>query len=276
MLIVIVGMIMSRKKGKGVPQALKLFLMLSISNIVWGTLTCTWFGIDLAILPQFLKDISLSYFSPAKTSDAAMITQNLQLFCFSLGLLHLTIAHIIGIIRRTKSKSLKVFAEIGTLSIVWGIYNVVLFLVVSNDTRSFPMLPVSLYLIAGGFVLCFMFNSYEGNLGKSILASCQNIIGMVLSITNAFSDVMSYIRLWAVGLAGAAIATTINDMAGPMLGNFLIFAGLILLVAGHGINYVLAVMGVVVHGVRLNTLEFSGHVGVTWSGTRFKPFAEKR
>jgi len=86
---------------------------------------------------------------------------------------------------------------------------------------------------------------------------------------------MSYIRLWAVGLAGASIATTVNTMAGPMLGSFLVFAAIILLAAGHGLNLVLNVLSVLVHGVRLNTLEFSGHLGLTWSGTAYRPFAKK-
>jgi len=87
---------------------------------------------------------------------------------------------------------------------------------------------------------------------------------------------MSYIRLWAVGLAGAAIAGTINQMAGPMLGHFLFFIfGIILLVFGHGLNLVLNTLSVLVHGVRLNTLEFSGHAGLTWAGFAYKPFAKR-
>jgi V/A-type H+-transporting ATPase subunit I len=87
---------------------------------------------------------------------------------------------------------------------------------------------------------------------------------------------MSYIRLWAVGLAGAAIANTVNSMAGPMLGSFIFFMGVILLVFGHGLNLVLNALSVLVHGVRLNTLEFSGHVGLTWAGTPYKPFKEDK
>jgi V/A-type H+-transporting ATPase subunit I len=159
---------------------------------------------------------------------------------------------------------------------LWGMFNVVLFLVVSNKTRSFPMLPASIYLLAGGFALTFVFASYEGSIGRSILSSVKNIISVVLGITNVFSDIMSYIRLWAVGLAGASIAATVNTMAGPMLGNFLIFVAVILLVFGHGLNLILNVLSVLVHGVRLNTLEFSSHLGLTWSGTAYRPFAEKR
>jgi V/A-type H+-transporting ATPase subunit I len=106
--------------------------------------------------------------------------------------------------------------------------------------------------------------------------SLKNIISVILGIANVFSDIMSYIRLWAVGLAGGAIASTVNSMAGPMLGHLAFFIfGIVLLVFGHGLNVVLNVLSVLVHGVRLNTLEFSGHVGLTWSGYAYKPFAQR-
>jgi V/A-type H+-transporting ATPase subunit I len=258
----------------GVPGVLRMMILLSISNILWGVFTCTWFGVPVERLPQFLKDISLSYISPAKT-EQAVVDQNLQLFCFSLALLQLTIAHLMGIVRTIREKTLRFFAEVGSLAMLWGMFNVVLFLVVSNKTRSFPMLPVSIYLLAGGFGLTFIFGSYEGSIGRSILSSVKNIISVVLGVTNVFSDIMSYIRLWAVGLAGASIAATVNTMAGPMLGTFLVFVGIILLMFGHGLNLVLNVLSVLVHGVRLNTLEFSSHLGLSWSGSAYKPFAER-
>jgi V/A-type H+-transporting ATPase subunit I len=267
----IIGILLTLKNKKPVPVALKMLLLLGFFNTLWGVCTCSWFGMNTDLLPDVLKDISLSYVSTAKT-DEMIVTQNLQIFCFSLALIHLVIAHIITIF---KCKSLRIFGELGTIGMLLGMFNVVLFLIVSNKTRSIPLLPISPYLLGGGFFLSFIFSSYEGNLLQSILSSCKNFITVILGVVNIFSDIMSYIRLWAVGLAGAAIAKTINEMAGPLLGNFLIFAGIILLVFGHGLNMVLNVLSVLVHGVRLNTLEFSGHVGLTWSGTAYKPFKEK-
>jgi len=270
-LIAVFGILKTAKKG--VPQPLILLLLLGIFNTTWGIFTCSWFGVDPEKVPAVLQDISLSYFSTVKTKSV-LVDQNLQIFCFSLGLIQLTIAHLIGIVRYRKS--LRVFAELGSIAMLWGMYNVVLFLVVSNNERPIPLLPASIYLLGGGFILTFIFASYDGSIGQSILNSCKNIISVVLGITNVFSDIMSYIRLWAVGLAGASIATTVNTMAGPMLGSFLIFAGIILLVFGHGLNLILNVLSVLVHGVRLNTLEFSSHVGLSWSGTAYRPFAEKK
>ena len=269
-LIALAGIIKTAKKG--VPQALQILLLLGVCNTIWGIMACSWLGMPVEILPQFLRDISFSLLSTAKTDDI-IVTQNIQILCFSLGLLHLTIAHIKGIIINIRSP--KFIADIGSIGMLCGMYNLVLSLVVSNDVREIPMLPISLYLLGGGFFLSFVFAYYEGNLGQSIFSSVKNIISVILGVANVFSDIMSYIRLWAVGLAGASIALTVYTMAGPLLGGFLIFAGVLILILGHGINVVLNVLSVLVHGVRLNTLEFSGHVGLTWSGTAYKPFAKK-
>ena len=80
--------------------------------------------------------------------------------------------------------------------------------------------------------------------------------------------------MWCVGLACSAISATVNDMAGPILGGAVIFLGILLLTFGHGLNMVLNVLSVIVHGVRLNTLEFSSHLGMSWSGFAYEPFKE--
>ena len=104
----------------------------------------------------------------------------------------------------------------------------------------------------------------------------KNIISVLLGVVNVFSDIVSYIRLWAVGLAGAAISGTVNQMAGPLVGHAVMFLVLvILLVFGHGLNMILNLLSVIVHGVRLNTLEFSNHLGMSWSGFKYEPFSEK-
>jgi V/A-type H+-transporting ATPase subunit I len=265
----------SKKIKTGIPLALKLLLLLSVFSITWGVLTCSWFGVDTELLPQFLRDISLSYLSTAKT-DPLTVDQNLLFVCFTIGLVHLCLAHIIRIKHAIRERSPTVLAEIGAMGMIWGIYNVVLFLMVSNELRTFPIHPVSLYILIGGFVLNFIFSAYEVSIKQSILDGLKNFISVILGVTGVFSDVMSYIRLWAVGIAGMSISMTVNTMAGPLLGNFLIFLGIILMVFGHGLNMVINVLSVLVHGIRLNTLEFSGHLKLTWSGTAYKPFAVKR
>jgi V/A-type H+-transporting ATPase subunit I len=275
----IIGIFKTAKKG--VPAVLKLMFMLGLSNFVWGVITCTWFGMEAEKLPLALQEFSLPLISNATAAKSeylsGIVQQNLMILCFSLALLQLSIGHIIAIGRH---KSLKILAELGSIAMLVGMYGIILILIASNESRNLgdyiPMMPCA-YTLGVGFVFNFVFASYDGSVGKSILESCKNIISMILGIANVFSDIMSYIRLWAVGLAGAAIASTVNAMAGPMLGHLIMFVfGVALIVFGHGLNLVLNALSVLVHGVRLNTLEFSGHVGLTWAGFPYKPFSENK
>ena len=274
-LAAVIGILKTIKKG--VPSVIKLLLLLGSSNLIWGILTCTWFGMPPEMIPVFLQKISLpliSNITAAKSAaDDGIVRQNLMIFCFSLALLQLSIGHIIAI---TRCRTLKVLGDVGSIAMLAGMYGIVLSLIASNEYRQIPLLMPCVYALGGGFVLNFAFTNYDGSVGKSIVESLKNFISMILGIANVFSDIMSYIRLWAVGLAGAAISSTVNSMAGPMLGHFIFFVfGVLLLVFGHGLNLVLNALSVLVHGVRLNTLEFSSHVGLTWAGTAYKPFSEK-
>ena len=276
-------------------QISPMFLLVGLfglSTVLWGTLTCTWFGLSPEQLPAWLKSLSIPVISnvyadkiwyPFWTNGAAGLTtaQNLQIFCFSLALIQLTVAHIKGVLRN--KGSIKMLGDIGSILQLLGIYYLVLSLVVNAEVFSFGLIigsisvgTVAIALIGIGFVLSFVFSNYEGSIIKSILSSLTNIVSVLLGVVNVFSDIVSYIRLWAVGLAGAAISATVNELAGPLLGNFMfMILAIVLLVFGHGLNMILNVLSVIVHGIRLNTLEFSSHLDMSWSGNKFKPFKEQ-
>ena len=277
---------------KKVPPAFLLIGLFGLSTILWGTLTCTWFGLSADQLPVWLQKLSIPFISnvytdriwyPFWTNGEYGLTtaQNLQIFCFSLALVQLTVAHIKVAARNRKS--IRVLGDIGAILQLIGIFYVVLSFVVNAQVFPFglviggiPVGTVALALVGIGFVMSFVFSNYEGSVIKSILASLTNIVSVLLGVVNVFSDIVSYIRLWAVGLAGAAISATVNELAGPLLGNFLfMIIAIVLLVFGHGLNMILNVLSVIVHGIRLNTLEFSSHLDMSWSGHKFKPFEEE-
>ena len=277
---------------KKIPPAFLLIGLFGLSTILWGTLTCTWFGLAAQQLPQWLQKLSVPVISnvysdriwyPFWTNGEFGLTtaQNLQIFCFSLALVQLSAAHIMAAVRNRRSP--KILGDIGSVLQLIGIFYVVLSFVVNPEVFSFglvlggiPVGTVALVLVITGFVMSFIFSNYEGSIIKSVLASLKNIVSVILGVVNVFSDIVSYIRLWAVGLAGAAISATVNELAGPLLGNFLfMIVAIVLLVFGHGLNMVLNVLSVIVHGIRLNTLEFSSHLDMSWSGHKFKPFEEQ-
>ncbi len=286
-----IPMIKSLVTKKSISPAFLLVGLFGLSTILWGTLTCTWFGLSPEQLPHWLQSLSIPVISNVYadkiwslpwTPDGVGLTtaQNLQIFCFSLALIQLTVAHIKGAVRN--SKSIKILGDIGSILQLIGIYYLVLSLVVNAQVFSFgliisgiPVGTVAIAFIGIGFLLSFVFSNYEGSIIKSILSSLTNIVSVLLGVVNVFSDIVSYIRLWAVGLAGAAISATVNELAGPLLGNFMfMILAIVLLVFGHGLNMVLNILSVIVHGIRLNTLEFSSHLDMSWSGHKFKPFEE--
>lgn len=288
-----VPIIKSLVKRESVPPTFLLVGLFGLSTVLWGTLTCTWFGLSPDRLPGWLKALSVpvisnvyadKLWSPPWCTDGIGLTtaQNLQIFCFTLALVQLTIAHIKCAVRNRKS--IKILGDFGSILQLLGIYYVVLSLVVNAEVFSFglvlggiPVGTVAVALIGIGFVLSFVFSNYEGNVIKSILESMKNIVSVLLGVVNVFSDIVSYIRLWAVGLAGAAISATVNELAGPLLGNFMfMIIAIVLLVFGHGLNMILNILSVIVHGIRLNTLEFSSHLDMSWSGHKFEPFEEEK
>ncbi len=109
-----------------------------------------------------------------------------------------------------------------------------------------------------------------------VLRTLQGI-GALAGTTQIFGDVLSYMRLFALGLASASLAITFNDLASDLAsaveGVGLLFAILIILL-GHAINFALAVMGGVVHGLRLNFMEFL-RWSVTEEGYPFRAFAKR-
>ncbi len=265
--------------------------LFGLSTVLWGTLTCTWFGLAPEQLPEWLCSLSVPFISNVNadrlwqpfwvSGDVGLTTaQNLQIFCFSLALLQLTVAHIMGAARNRGS--LKMLGDIGSILQLIGMYYVVLSFVVNGavfpiglTVGRIPVGIIAIVLVGIGFVTSFVFANFEGSVIKSLLESLKNIVSVLLGVVNVFSDIVSYIRLWAVGLAGAAISATVNELAGPLLGNFLFMVlAIVLLVFGHGLNMILNVLSVIVHGIRLNTLEFSSHLDMSWSGHKYKPFEE--
>ena len=115
---------------------------------------------------------------------------------------------------------------------------------------------------------------------KKPIDALMRLLQGLLALTNAtkvFGDVLSYLRLFALGLASASLAITFNqiasDVAAAAPGAGLLLQLLILLL-GHGLNLALAVISGVVHGLRLNFIEFFTW-GMEEEGRPFRPFHKK-
>ncbi len=280
--IVFAGAVAAARHGKRrygqVSEGNVLLLLLSAATVIWGTLTGNWFGYEpFAELPV----LSGLVIEPISTWNPAS-ADNVQLICFVLGTLQLTIAHLWNFIRKfhgALKTRLRAFTEIGWLLIVLGLFYLVLALVIDPDR--FPVPTHSLWMVAIGLVVVFLCSQQEDGVSFAVGVGrgFANFLPNFLDSISAFSDIISYIRLFAVGLATVEIANAFNNMAGDLsagVGGVIgIVAAVVVLFIGHTLNLLMAALAVIVHGVRLNMLEFSSHLGMEWSGFPYRPFQKQ-
>ncbi|MBN1870088.1 MAG: hypothetical protein JW847_05905 [Candidatus Omnitrophica bacterium] len=255
-LIFLLATMWAKKKigNKVDPAPFQLMMILSGCTIIWGILTGTFFGQALfgkvvrPLLPWLRNDI------------------NMQQLCFVIGVTHLTIAHVWRGIR--KWPSYRAFSEIGWLSLVWASY-----FLARNMLFNRPLPGFVRYLFYIGPALIVLFNQPRKNFFARVGLGLGDLF---LSVMSMFVDLLSYIRLFAVGLAGLLLADSFNQMLSPMNApNFAAgFFSALILVLMHVLNMALGLIAVLVHGLRLNIFEFSSHLGIEWSGSKYSPLAK--
>jgi hypothetical protein len=125
-------------------------------------------------------------------------------------------------------------------------------------------------LLAAMLPLSSWFGKPDRNMAKRLLLGFAS---SMLPLLSTFSDTMSYVRLFAVGLASYYIASAFNTLAAALAETATWLAAVPVLLLGHGLNIGLATIAIFAHGVRLNMLEFSNHAGVQWGGYAYRPFS---
>lgn len=249
-------------RKKMAPQLRTLIYVLSSSTIIWGVLSGTYFGAEQIAQLPFLKDLVIPNISSFGVDNINFMMH----LSFSIGAIHLTVAHGIRVFQFINS--IKALSEVGWIALVWGLFFITEQLVLGNPAPSWYN-----WLFFIGAFLVILFSKESNSFLKSMGASIANL---PLSLISGFSDIVSYVRLFAVGMATAAVAASFNHMALPDgiagMGVLDFVMAAIALLLGHTLNIALALMAVMVHGIRLNMLEFAGHLGVQFSGEAYKPF----
>ncbi len=274
-LLLLLGGVALNAKSRKCSDMNALLYIFSGATIVWGALTGTWFGSELILekLP-FLKLFvipELTNFPDLFNMDSTLVQNNMMSLCFSIGCVHLGLARALCIIDKIKAKDISLLSDCGWLLNTILLYLLSLYLVVDADVP----LPKIAAGVGLGFVLVCLFASCEPGkpLGEGIKESLGSFFTNFLDTISCFSNVMSYIRLFAVGLASLAIAQSFNGMAEGVMHGLTVPLGILILILGHAVNLVMGFLSIIVHGVRLNIMEFSGQVGVEWSGYKYEPFS---
>ena len=233
-----------------------LMTVFSLATIAWGAITNTWFG---AAIPWCNDWATVRWISGAD-APAGHEYDNIMFLCFTIGASHLMLARLWnGVCKLNDWSCLSEFGWAGVVLFMYVLTNAIVGI--------FGGVPMWLYWVFGVSFVVLFFQSK--GIGKGML---------FLNAMSVLGDVISYVRLFAVGLASVQVAANFNamalDLGLPLWIKWL--PVVIIMLVGHGLNLAMAGLSVLVHAVRLNTLEFSNHKGISWAGYAFKPFMNRK
>ena len=231
---------------------LTLMTVFSLATVAWGALSNTWFG---AGIPWCANWPTVRWLSGADAPTGHEY-DNMMFLCFTIGVSHLMLARLWnGLCKLNDRSCLSEFGWAGIVLFMYVLTNSIVGIFGGVPTWCFWMFGVSFLVV---------FWQAKGMDKGMLFLNAMSVLG----------DIISYVRLFAVGLASVKVAENFNAMALDLgLPIWIKWLPLVLiLLVGHGLNLAMAGLSVLVHAVRLNTLEFSNHKGVSWAGYAFRPF----
>ena len=264
-------------KRKKFDTPIYLMLVLSISTVVWGALTGTWFGMETAMNVPFLKAMVIPGFAnyPQFFNVTSTAQQNnIMKFSFTIGAIQMELGALLSIKKKIGEKDLSWLADAGWMVSIVAMYLLSLYLVIGE---AIDVKPVFIAILAG-FVLVVVFGGMAPGktFGQGLKTGLAGAFTTFLNTISCFGNVMSYIRLFAVGMATLAIAQSFNNIAAGLAHGPLFILAILIVLLGHGLNIIMGFLSVVVHGVRLSVLEFSGQAGIEWTGIAYEPFKKEK
>jgi len=254
-LFVVVATLLKFKLDKKMRPILSLLQWLGLGTIIFGIITGTFFGIGL------LEVESLGNFRNVMLNN----DQVFQL-ALGLGLLQILVGIVIRAVNQTKQFGfVYALSSIGWLILILGMLD--MFLLKKTGIVATVMVFAALGLIV------FFSDPKAGIFGR-IGKGLWDLYG----ITGIFGDVLSYIRLFALGVSSAILGFVVNDIALGILGDggivkYIVFV--IFLLIGHGLNIAIASLGSFVHPMRLTFVEFYKNAGFTGGGKKYNPLKYK-
>ena len=238
-----------------------LVLFLNIAAVFFGLLTGNMFGIELAKVPALVR--FKEYF---------VSNDNMFNVAVGMGAAQVLFGQILRIFNRSKQNGSFLY---GLSTLGWVI------LMISGILVLLGVLPagsLAFYILLGiSGVLIFFLNSPHKNPFINVGAWLYSCYEMA---TGVVGDLVSYVRLFAIGLCGAIIAQVFNALSVGLSGDIPVLSWIFMaaiLAIGHGLNIFVSALGAFVHPVRLTFVEFYKNAGFEGGGRRFTPFkrAEK-
>ena len=270
------GLLLFKNMEYNWKKNLRLFFWCGVSTLLWGIVFASYFGDAIQVIAKtyFGRDVSIPplWFAPL---DRPM---QLLVFCLGLGFVHLTTGYLMKAFNYIKNKQYidivfdTVFPLVIALSMILVLMNSEMFLSMAGFKLTLNSSVTNACLIAA--VVCIVgivltSGRESRNWFKRLL---KGLYGLYNVLAGWISDILSYSRLLALGLASGVIATVLNTL-GTMTGTSIIgvLAFLIIFAAGHALNFGINVLGAYVHSNRLEFVEFFGKF-YEGGGRKFAPY----
>lgn len=262
-------MLLFMKKGNSMIGYARLGLTLGVSTVLCGSLTGTFFGFNLyewniPLLDWWRDNVSFSSMNPetGKLNDPNDMLFNLALI---LGGVQIVYAMCL----KAANQIIQLGFKYAVATIGWLI--IILAAVAMMFIPSIPNIVVyALFAIGGAAAL--LYNSPGKNLFLNIGLGLWDAYNMT---TGLLGDMLSYIRLFALGLSGGVLATVFNNIAVQMSPEQPVFGAIVTILIflfGHSLNIFMNTLGAFVHPIRLTFVEFFKNAGYEGGGTAYKPF----
>ena len=274
-LLIIIGQLIAHDKLKiQMFEGLgPIITALGVGTMVVGFFLGTFFGMslpDASWVPPCLKDVMIT----GQVEVLGTKYEIQMLLALAIGVFHICLAMTVKALCFTKRYGFKQTASTWgwLLLIVGGIVIAVLMLthLFSAEVAEWAFIIVGAVSALG----IFIFNTPGRNPLINIGAGLWDTYGMV---TGVLSDVLSYIRLYALGLAGGMLGAAFNDLAMSLTGSIGGWIGCVLiLILGHILNLALSSLGAFVHPLRLSFVEYFKNCGYEGKGTLYQPFTNKK
>ncbi len=265
LLLVIIGLLLRKSKGLG--NLSPLVTILGAATFAVGIVMHTFFGVDISALPwipSWLKAVMIT--GTIGGFEAQMVLS------LAIGIVHLCLAMVLKTVYATRN-----LGFLGSLG-VWGWTLLIVGGVVLGVVALFGLVPAPVLkwiVIALGVVSAvgiFLFNDIHRNPLKNIGSGLWETYN---TVTGLLGDVLSYLRLYALGLAGGMLGKAFNDIATMTLGDGSPGPGwiafVLILIIGHALNLAMCCLGAFVHPLRLNFLEFFKNSGYEGKGKTYSP-----
>lgn len=226
-----------------------------VSALLWGILLGGWFGIDEEIIRSTPIIGKLMLFSP--------LGNPIYMLAISLGL---------GLIQIISGMSIQMVAYFRAGDIKSALCDDISWFLIFVGIGLLALgLNIAGYVVAGLGVLIIL---VLGGRDKKGIGKVTGGLGKLYGVSSYISDILSYARLFGLGLASGVIAMVFNTIAGLLLAKWYLFPlGLVILLFGHVFNIAIGVLGAYVHDCRLQYIEFFSRF-YTGGGHQFKPFGE--